>query len=106
MLYETKFEDLSPARKDDFIRTITRLGKSEEWGSTALKINPVENWEQFGFGCFEQPWLQVRVSKMLKGKDITVDTVNAELNELSNQLDSLIDFVNELEKRVALLERK
>ena len=106
MLYDTKLEDLSFTRKNDFTATLVRLGKSEEWGKAALKINPLENWEQYGFGCFEQPWLQVRVSKMLNGKDITVDTVNAELNEINKQLDKLIDFVNQLEERIKRLEER
>lgn len=100
MLYDTKIEDLSFTRKNDFTTTLVRLGKSEEWGKAALRINPLENWEQYGFGCFEQPWLQVRVSKMLNGKDITVDTVYAELNELKGKLNEVIDFVNELERKI------
>ncbi|MBO7526415.1 MAG: hypothetical protein J6T74_00795 [Clostridia bacterium] len=100
MLYDTKLEDLSFTRKNDFTATLVRLGKSEEWGKAALKINPIENWEKYGFGCFEQPWLQVRVSKMLKGKDITVDTVYAELNELKEKLNEVIDFVNSLERKI------
>ncbi len=100
MLYDTKLEDLSFTRRNDFTATLVRLGKSEEWGKAALRINPLENWEQYGFGCFEQPWLQVRVSKMLNGKDITVDTVYAEVNELKEKLNEVIDFVNSLERKI------
>jgi hypothetical protein len=100
MIYNTKITDLSEKRQENFYETLNRLGFSEKWGATALTINDKDNWEHYGFGCFSQRWLQDRVAAMLKGNNITVDTVYAELQELKEDYAQLVEFVNKLAKQV------
>lgn len=105
MLYDTKLEDFDEEMRVSFFETINRLGKSEEWGRAALRINPKQNWEQYhGFGAFNQPWMEARVAGILKGSDMTVDKTYAELQALKTEYKQLVNFVNDLEKRIAKLE--
>ena len=108
MRYNVKVEDLSEEKQRDYFATLSRLGRSEEWGACALQLNPLENWEKWGFGCFETDWVQVKASKMCgkKARELTVDTLNADFNEFKRYVKSLVAFTNELEERVADLERE
>ena len=105
MLYDTKLEDFDEEMRVSFYETINRLGKSEEWGRAALRINPKENWEKYnGFGAFNQPWIEGRVASILKGNDMTIDKVYAELQALKTEYRELVDYVNGLEERIVKLE--
>lgn len=107
MTYNTKLEDLSKERQFDYRDTLNRLGYGDEWGKVALTINPKENWEQFGFGAFNLSWFQKKVNGMVNTKKvITVDTLQAELDDFKKYVDELIDFVNQLEERIIELEEK
>jgi len=106
MLYNVRVEDLSEEKQRDYYATLSRLGKSEDWGACALKLNPLENWEQWGFGCFETDWVQVKAAKMAgkKARELTVDTVSADLNDFKAYVRELVKFINQLEERIVVLE--
>ena len=105
MLYDTKLEDFDEEMRVSFFETINRLGKSEEWGRAALRINPKENWEKYnGFGAFSQPWMEARVASILKGSDMTVDKLYATVEAMKVKLNEIIKIINILEERLDKLE--
>lgn len=95
--YNTKYDDLSEGRKKDFLGTLNALGKTREWGDIALTINPIEDWEHYGFGGFRQAWLEQIVSRRLTADGRkTVSDAMYEIGVLREQLMGLIDAFNKL----------
>jgi len=120
---DTKFEDLTPDKQEEFLDTLGRLGKSREWGDIALKVNSVEDWEKYGFGGLFKEWLQKRVDRQLhQVKMITIDDLAmglyqlreeiAQLKEntmpigIDNEIQHLKMYVFELERRINALEAR
>lgn len=100
MTYNTKITDLSEDRQKDYYDTLVRLGKTQEWGETALTINDKDNWEMYGFGCFSLGWFEARVNKLMK-KDtpiLTPDVLYAEIKRVEKKLDEFIRLMMEREE--------
>ncbi len=95
--------DLSKETQANYLRMLNQLGFTEEWGEVALNEKTLENWEDpryCAFGLFKNKSFQQQVNKRIKNTDtITIDYVWGELGRL-------VEYVNELEERIAKLEAK
>ena len=91
-------DDLSETRRENYYNTLRRLGKSEEWGLTALTINSLDNWERWGFGSFEQGWVdRIVIQKMREKRLVENDDYIKKIDTLEKQVAALTERVIQLE---------
>ena len=119
-VYNTKFEDLTKEAQTMYLSTLDRIGKDTIWGGIALTLNPAEDWNTKGFGCFDPAkestrWFVRKVDGLYRkylsvhsnNTDVTsIDNINDEIDKLYDRINTLTVGYNELEKRVKELEDK
>lgn len=117
-VYNTTFDDLTKEAQTMYLSTLDRLGKDTIWGGIALTLNPPENWNKNGFGCFDPAkestrWFVRKVDGIYKkylsvhnnNTDITsIDNINAELDKAYDEINKLTDKVESLEIKISKLE--
>ena len=101
--YNVKPEDLSPAKQADYWDTLARLGKTKEWGEIALTCNPLEMWEEKGFGSFVKGFLRPKVDKLYNLKKGN-DNYDAMAQMKQDILDACDAAFEEYGERISRLE--
>ena len=104
-------DDLKEQTRQNYLSALNQLGKTEEWGQTALNEKRLEDWETpkgSTFGLFFLPSFQQQVAKKMGRKEVmTIDNlkiiVDGDRDYVNN---TLVPFINGLEERIIKLEEQ